>query len=113
VDELIGKYALLPIDRVLAVSSAGFSAAAKGKAAEHNIELLSPQDITNTDWQSKFQELGITSLVSRLEMVHVEFYTTPPYTGKVSLEDRIRHEDGNGRCVEGTVRDFIEEVRSM
>lgn len=111
VDELIGKYALLPVDRVLAVSNVGFSAAAKRKAVRHNIDLLSPQDVANTDWQSKFQKLGIASLVSRLEMVHIEFHTTPLFTGKVSLDDRIRHDDGSGNVVEGTVREFIEEVR--
>jgi hypothetical protein len=111
VDDLIGKYALLPIDRVLAISNAGFSAAAKLKAEVHNIELLSLQDVASTDWPSKFQKLGIASLVSRLELVHIKFHTTPPFTGKVSLDDRIRCDDGSGRTVEGTVREFIEEVR--
>lgn len=111
VDDLIGKYALLPIDRVLAVSNTGFSPAAKLKAEVHNIELLSPQDVTSTDWPSKFQKLGIVSLVSRLELVHIEFHTTPPFTGKVSLDHRIRCDDGSGHAVEGSVREFIEEVR--
>ena len=45
------------------------------------------------------------------DLVHIEFHTTPPFTGKVSLDHRIRCDDGSGHAVEGTVREFIEEVR--
>jgi len=111
VDHLIGKYALLPIDRVLAISRTGFSGAAKLKAELHGIELVSPEEIASANWPSRFQKVGIASLVSRLDMEHIEFYTTPPFTGTVSLDDRIRHDAGGERDAEGTVREFIEAVR--
>ena len=49
VDQIIGKYQRLPVDRVLAVSKSGFSAAAKKKAQEARINLLSPNDVLTTD----------------------------------------------------------------
>jgi hypothetical protein len=113
VDHLIGKYALLPIDRVLAISRTGFSGAAKLKAELHGIELVSPEEIASADWPSRFQKVGIASLVTRLEMKHVDFYTTPQFTRTVSLDDRIRHDAGAKRHVEGTVRELIEALRPI
>jgi hypothetical protein len=40
IDELIGKYSHLPVDRVVAVSRSGFTKAAQTKASLVNIELL-------------------------------------------------------------------------
>jgi hypothetical protein len=110
IDCLIGKYALLPVDRVLAVSNTGFSASAKRKAEVHNIEVLSPQELVSTDWPSKFQKIGMALLQSLFHLQYVEFETTPPFLGKVMLEDRIRYNDENGENEEGTVKEFIQEL---
>lgn len=108
IDCLIGKYANLPVDLVVAVSGAGFSETAKQKAALHRIELLSPEEVTATDWPSKFQRLGIASVAGRLDLAHVLFHTTAPSEGDVSVEDRIQHGD-----TVGTVREFVEDVRPI
>lgn len=110
IDDLIGKYANLPVDRVLAVSSAGFSSSAKQKAALHNIEILSPQEIVDTDWSSKFQKLGFALLKIYFNLEHVEFETNPPFSGAISLKDRIRLGNETGENFESSVREFIEEV---
>jgi hypothetical protein len=54
IDELIGKYSRLPIDRVVAVSSSGFSRAAQAKASSHNIDLVTPKQVTSTNWPERF-----------------------------------------------------------
>lgn len=54
IDELIGKYSRLPIDRVVAVSASGFSRAAQAKAQSHNIDLLSPKEVSSIDWPARF-----------------------------------------------------------
>jgi len=54
IDELIGKYSLLPVDRILAVSRAGYSRAAELKAKLHNIELLNMRSVATSDWSTKF-----------------------------------------------------------
>jgi hypothetical protein len=110
VDSLIGKYVGLPVDQVVAVSNAGFSATAKLKAKAYNIEVLSPQEVADTDWPARFQKLGIASLISRLDLVRIKFDTTPPFLWTVSLEDRLVRDDGDGNSVDGTVKEFAEEV---
>lgn len=53
IDGLIGKYANLDIDRVIAVSHSPFTHPAKQKAAQHNIELLTLEEAERVDWASK------------------------------------------------------------
>jgi len=50
VDELIGKYRDLPVDKVVAVSSSEFSEGAKLKAASVNIECVTAIDAQDVDW---------------------------------------------------------------
>ena len=53
IDGLIGKYANLGIEKVIAVSSTDYSPTAFQKAAQHNIELLSLKEASETDWAAK------------------------------------------------------------
>jgi len=53
IDSLIGKYANLDIDRIIAVSHSPFTNPAKQKAAQHNIELLTLEEAERVDWASK------------------------------------------------------------
>lgn len=50
VDELIGKYRDLPVDKVVAISTSEFSESAKRKAAAVNIECLTAIDAEHVDW---------------------------------------------------------------
>jgi len=50
IDGLIGKYATLPVDKVVAVTSAKFSAAAKAKAAASRIDLMNAEDARKIEW---------------------------------------------------------------
>jgi Restriction endonuclease len=50
IDDLIGKYASLPVDTVVAVSRSGFSAGALQKASLHGIRTLSFDELTATEW---------------------------------------------------------------
>lgn len=56
IDELIGKYSRLPIDRIVAVSSSGFSRAAHAKASSHNIDLVTPKQVASTNWPERFAQ---------------------------------------------------------
>jgi len=56
IDELIGKYSRLPIDRTVAVSSSGFSRPAHAKASSHNIDLVTPKQVTSTNWPERFAQ---------------------------------------------------------
>ena len=50
IDELVGKYIHLPVDRIVAVSRSGFTESARGKAADFNIDLLTPEEVPQFDW---------------------------------------------------------------
>lgn len=50
IDEIIGKYQHLPIDRKVAVSKSGFTKSALAKAAKFSIETLTFDEALDTDW---------------------------------------------------------------
>jgi Restriction endonuclease len=54
VDSLIGKYQSLPVDKVVAVSSSGFSEPSILKASRHRIQCLSAEKAEDIDWAAKF-----------------------------------------------------------
>jgi hypothetical protein len=50
IDKMVGKYRDLPVSKVIAVSRSGFTAAARHKAALHNIDAISFSDAEKIDW---------------------------------------------------------------
>lgn len=50
IDQLIGKYEDLPVDKVIAVSRRGFYRPAAEKAEQHGITTLSLREATSADW---------------------------------------------------------------
>jgi hypothetical protein len=110
IGELIGTYADLPVDRVLAVSRSGFSEGARKKAKLHNIEPISPEDLPNGEWPAAFTRIGAAAVKGRLKLQRVNFQTTPPLTKRVSAADQTRHNDKNGAAVEGSAEEFVKEL---
>jgi Restriction endonuclease len=55
IDSLIGKYNALPVDLVVAVSSKKFSLAAKEKAADHPIDLITVNEALTTNWRKRIE----------------------------------------------------------
>lgn len=113
IDELIGKYKNLAVDRILAVSSSGFSAAAKAKAALNGIELLTPEEVEGIDWPARFQKLGIATVLGHTAIEHVEFQTVPPFAGKVDADRDTVLSEVDGKRQQISVRKFIEELAPM
>lgn len=60
--ELYGKYQNLPIEKVIAVSSSGFSKTAIKEAKELKIELMTIQKALTTDWPKHFLELSLVTI---------------------------------------------------
>lgn len=60
IDQLIGKYEDLPVDKVVAVSRRGFTEPAKAKALQHGIVPLSLSEVSAADWDSVLTETGTT-----------------------------------------------------
>jgi hypothetical protein len=55
IDSLIGKYSRLKVNQIVVVSSSGFSAEAKRKAAENNIDLITVNVALTTDWIKRIE----------------------------------------------------------
>ena len=53
IDSLIGKYSRLKVNKVVAVSSTGFSNEAERKAAAHGIDTITAEEATKVDWAAR------------------------------------------------------------
>ena len=78
IDELIGKYAHLPVDRVIAVSRSGFSDAARQKAKASRIELRTLDECTRADWPHELQFAAIGRLDVNVSYLSYEWVMEPP-----------------------------------
>lgn len=68
IDQIIGKYFNINIEKVVAVSSSGFSDAAVTKAKAYNISLLSLEDVSQVDWSKLINDLKLTLFKFELRM---------------------------------------------
>lgn len=69
IEQIYGKFAVLPIDRRVAVSRRGFSKTALVRARLHNIETLSLDHANKLDWAAKLlniQSIDFTNIESEL-----------------------------------------------
>jgi len=97
IDELIGKYIDLGVQRVIAVSKRGFSKSARLKAAAYGIECISMQRALSTDWPRQFIEPGLV-IMPRIVMhlKKLEMILDPP-SGEALKPSTILHDDnGHG-----------------
>jgi hypothetical protein len=53
IDSLVGKYADLPVDKIVAVTKAGFRPAAREKALQNRIDLMTAAAATEVDWAAQ------------------------------------------------------------
>lgn len=91
IEQIYGKFAVLPIDRRVAVSRRGFSKTALIRARLHNIETLTLDHANKLDWAAKLlniQSIDLTNIESALSGI-VTILTTnvvgdPPRWGPAS-----------------------------
>jgi len=81
IDDLIGKYRDLDINKVIAVSKSGFTPAAKQKAAANRIDSLTLERALETNWPAEFTRLGIGKLTrsDKPHSLRVVTDTMPPF----------------------------------
>ena len=109
VDELIGKYRNLPIDKVIAVSRSGFTQTARKKAALNGIELLTLDEATEHPWPAEFVKLGVLRLKHHMEIKKISFVLDPPRK-EIKSTDQVSHESSGES---GTVEELLIELRSV
>jgi hypothetical protein len=104
IDNLVGKYQRLNVDKVVAVSRSGFTPETRNKASANNIETRTLEEALETDWPEEFAKLGVVKLTFRpiLQEVYVE--TEPQLTGVVETSSTVT--DGQGH-VYGTLQEVV------
>jgi hypothetical protein len=53
IDALVGKYSRLRVNKIVAVSSSGFSGEAERKAHAHNIDTITAEEAARVDWAAR------------------------------------------------------------
>lgn len=114
IDALIGKYQNLPIDRVIAISSKGFSHAANRKAARNRIELRTLEAAININWVDEFDKIAIGQLKTNVEPLFFIIETVPKWPEnadfKIVLIEGVPVDlDIFYESLFSTIKDLIEE----
>lgn len=105
IDSLIGQYANLPVDKVIAISRSGFSSNAMEKAELNNIITMTLDKASEVNWNKQFLKIGIGQVDLKIKFEAISFTTKPPLETKLSSDDKLILEGD-----EGTVNDFVNEV---
>lgn len=111
IDELIGKYRNLFIDKVIAVSNTGFTAAAIEKARLNNITLMAVVDASTTNWQAVFHSLGYAQVSHRFTVKSFVFESQPRMTTAIQKDDTITLypvASANALPIHGPAEDFLK-----
>ncbi|TWT67267.1 restriction endonuclease [Allorhodopirellula solitaria] len=105
IDQLIGKYTAIPVQKVVAVSATGFSRSATDKAKKHQIETLTLAQAEEADWAG-FVKLGaVVTHSPKFELLSVEPLTEDP--DFPPLRQILDWTAFNDRCQYGSFREFL------
>lgn len=108
VDSLIGKFKHLSVNKIIAVSSSGFSKAAKLKACANKIELREISEINKFDWKSEFHKLGFCSFKVNFNIKKIIVETISNI--QISVSPLYEILSGNEKS---TFQDFIEYLKEI
>jgi hypothetical protein len=89
IDELIGKYRDLPIDRVIAVSRLGFYGTVEEKAAANRIVTRSLSNALSSDWPTELATLTLARFRMDGRLTLWGLRTSPPWQGDQPTTIRI------------------------
>ena len=129
IDELIGKYNSLPVDRIVAVSRQGFSKSALAKADAHRIETRTLKAAMDADWPEELEFRRMAQVEIDITF-RIAIETTPPWNksdapGEINYRaERMVRTDFDQRVLEmirqeinmavlGRVRDDSEDLDEL
>lgn len=80
INELIGRYGVLPVDHVVAVSRSGFTSGARSRAEGSKIHLFTLDEAREEDWPSVFRgwRLAFIQVTPRLARVQITYKGDEP-----------------------------------
>jgi len=100
IDELVGKYQDLAVDKIVAVSESGFSKGATDKAAANQIATLTLAEALETSWPEEFVKLGFATSDRFDAPYWFEVLTDPPLTAPPPLSAPLTSEGSLTRTLE-------------
>lgn len=80
IDQIIGKYRDIPVDRVIAISRSEFTRGARKKAKQGKVELRTLMEALDTDWPKELMLIGVGQVELHPEIGLVEIHAIPPWT---------------------------------
>jgi hypothetical protein len=102
IDALIGKYSRLKVNKVVAVSSSGFSGEAERKAAAHGIDTITAEEAARVDWAARVAAEFFTVMTHSFMLLQmgafskdgteISFSKIDPDNPEIKPEN-IRHKD--------------------
>jgi hypothetical protein len=114
-DQLIGKYRDLRVDKIVAVSSSKFRPAAKRKAKEHGIEAITVNEALTKDWKAeieRWQFMTHSFTLMRIATIRAngETYT---YTDISPDGNTATHRDKESEFMHNVLKPFFMERLSQ
>lgn len=82
IDQLIGKYRDLPVDKVIAVSAAGVTKAASEKAGANKIEVRTLREALDADWPKELKKSQFANLNINVKPTSYCVFTEPEWPDK-------------------------------
>jgi hypothetical protein len=113
IDQIIGKYRDLDVQKIIAVSRSGFSAQAEAKAAANNIETRTLEEALETNWPKEFVKIGIAKVTYRPSLREVRVETDPILRDVAEVSGEVTDEQENTLCTlyELAMHAFRSEVQ--
>jgi Restriction endonuclease len=110
IDGLSGKTSRLKLNKVVAVSSSGFSPGAQRKAADHNIDLLTAHEAATVDWASRVAAEAFKVLTHSHQLMRLGAFskerTEIAYT-EIDPGGQITHKDGRAEKLFPVLRHYF------
>jgi hypothetical protein len=100
IDGLIGKYMNLEVDRVIAVSSSGFSDSAVLKAKACNIEIRTIREIKEINWNNELIKIGMCDLKLEFEIQKIIGETDSETEIEIKYDCEVKCNEEVGRFSE-------------
>lgn len=94
IDNLIGKYSNLEVDKIVAISDSGFTDAAKEKAAAKNIRLITAEDAKEVSWAMEILPASFHGMNIKPSLLKI---TTTKPNGEILTETRRPRNGGYER----------------
>lgn len=109
IDGLIGKTKSLKVNKVIAVSSKGFTASAERKAKENGIDILTLKEANETDWASFPIKPGLILMTDDVYNIHEVFYKLDDGFIPITTLDLESNVEIKGEIV-GDLKGLIEYI---